>query len=140
MTRTGPLTGGGKFKRRAPYLSGQQQIEALRGHGLQRQGRPHLLREGHQGVHVQRRLRLLQAKGVVMLKANMNNGSLNDEHERLQVLPKEVIELLTESQSQIHLAEPWFHRGLSRDVAQKILASHNVDGYDSCILIIYVRR
>ena len=45
------------------------------------------------------------------------------------MLPKEVIDLLTESQSQIHLAEPWFHRGLSRDVAQKILATHNVDGY-----------
>ena len=48
---------------------------------------------------------------------------------RFKVLPKEVIDLLTESQSQIHLAEPWFHRGLSRDVAQKILATHNVDGY-----------
>jgi len=47
---------------------------------------------------------------------------------RRKVLPKEVIDLLTESQSQIHLAEPWFHRGLSRDVAQKILATHNVDG------------
>ena len=45
-----------------------------------------------------------------------------------KVLPKEVIDLLTESQSQIHLGEPWFHRGLSRDVAQKILATHNVDG------------
>ena len=74
-----------------------------------------------------------------MWKANvdLSDGSLNNERERLQVLPKEVIELLTESQSQIHLAEPWFHRGLSRDVAQKILASHNVDGYDSCLLIYF---
>ena len=52
-------------------------------------------------------------------------------------MPKEVIDLLTESQSQIHLAEPWFHRGLSRDVAQKILATHNVDGCvnNSCLEI-----
>ena len=63
MTRTRPLTGGGKFKRGTPHLSGQQQIEALRGHGLQRQGGAHLLREGHQGLHLQRRLRLLQAEG-----------------------------------------------------------------------------
>ena len=67
----------------------------------------------------------------------ITSGQTPNERERLQVLPKEVIELLTESQSQIHLAEPWFHRGLSRDVAQKILASHNVDGYDSCFLIYF---
>ena len=47
---------------------------------------------------------------------------------RRKVLPKEVINLLTESQSQIHLTQPWFHRGLGRDVAQRVLAAHNVDG------------
>ena len=44
-------------------ISGEQSVEALRGHGLQRQGGAHLLREGHQGLHLQRRLRLLQAEG-----------------------------------------------------------------------------
>ena len=44
-------------------ISGEQPVEALRGHGLQRQGGAHLLREGHQGLHLQRRLRLLQAEG-----------------------------------------------------------------------------
>ena len=44
-------------------ISGEQPFEALRGHGLQRQGGAHLLREGHQGLHLQRRLRLLQAEG-----------------------------------------------------------------------------
>ena len=46
-----------------PPISGEQPVEALRGHGLQRQGGAHLLREGHQGLHLQRRLRLLQAEG-----------------------------------------------------------------------------
>ena len=44
-------------------ISGEQPVEALRGHGLQWQGGAHLLREGHQGLHLQRRLRLLQAEG-----------------------------------------------------------------------------
>ena len=44
-------------------IAGQHPLQALRGHGLQRQGGAHLLREGHQGLHLQRRLRLLQAEG-----------------------------------------------------------------------------
>lgn len=47
---------------------------------------------------------------------------------RRKVTPKDYEHLLTETQSTIHLAHPWFHKGLGRDMAQRILATHNVDG------------
>lgn len=40
-----------------------------------------------------------------------------------------VVELLTETQATIHKHQPWFHGGMSRDVATKILQFHaNIDG------------
>jgi len=40
-----------------------------------------------------------------------------------------VAELLTETQATIHKDQPWFHGGMSRDVATKILQFHaNIDG------------
>ena len=47
---------------------------------------------------------------------------------RRKIEPKNVDHLLTETQSNIHKEQPWFHKGVSRDIAQKILASHCVDG------------
>ncbi len=47
---------------------------------------------------------------------------------RRKVSPKEVEPLLTETQSTVHTRMPWFHRGISRELAQRILAAHNVDG------------
>ncbi len=47
---------------------------------------------------------------------------------RRRVSPKEVEPLLTDTQATAHSNMPWFHRGVGRDVAQRILAAHSVDG------------
>ena len=47
---------------------------------------------------------------------------------RRKVTPKDYEHLLTETQSTVHLSHPWFHKGLGRDMAQRILATHNIDG------------
>lgn len=47
---------------------------------------------------------------------------------RRKIEPKNVDHLLTETQANIHKQQIWFHKGVSRDIAQKILASHCVDG------------
>lgn len=47
---------------------------------------------------------------------------------RRKCLPGNVKNLLTECQSTIHKSQPWFHRGVGRDAAQRILATHSVDG------------
>lgn len=47
---------------------------------------------------------------------------------RRKIEARNVDHLLTETQANIHKEQPWFHKGVSRDIAQKILASHCVDG------------
>ena len=47
---------------------------------------------------------------------------------RRKMEPTNVDHLLTETQANIHKEMPWFHKGVSREVAQRILASHCVDG------------
>ncbi len=49
---------------------------------------------------------------------------------RRKVTPTEVEPLLTEIQRTVHLGQPWFHKGIGRETAQRILAAHNIDGYD----------
>lgn len=44
------------------------------------------------------------------------------------VSPKDVEPYLTETQAKVHTIQPWFHKGIGRDLAQRILATHNVDG------------
>lgn len=47
---------------------------------------------------------------------------------RRKIEPTNVDHLLTETQATIHKDQPWFHKGVSRDLSQKILASHCTDG------------
>lgn len=47
---------------------------------------------------------------------------------RRKVSPKEAAPRLTESQSKVHINQPWFHKNVGRDLAQRVLATHNVDG------------
>lgn len=47
---------------------------------------------------------------------------------RKKCTPKNLDQLLTESQAKVHLKHVWFHKGIGRDFAQRILATHNVDG------------
>jgi hypothetical protein len=47
---------------------------------------------------------------------------------RRKVSPAEVQPLLTSTQQSAHADRPWFHRGVGRELAQRILAAHNVDG------------
>lgn len=48
---------------------------------------------------------------------------------RRKIEPTNVDHLLTETQATIHKDQPWFHKGVSRDLSQKILASHCTDGW-----------
>ena len=45
-----------------------------------------------------------------------------------KIEPQNVDHLLTETQANIHKDQPWFHKGVSRELSQRILASHNIDG------------
>ena len=47
---------------------------------------------------------------------------------RRKIEAQNVEHLLTETQANIHKDQPWFHKNVSRDLSQKILASHSVDG------------
>ena len=47
---------------------------------------------------------------------------------RRKCLSGNVKNLLTETQSNIHKNQPWYHIGVGRDASQKILATHAVDG------------
>jgi len=47
---------------------------------------------------------------------------------RRKCMQSNVSGLLTETQDTIHLSQPWFHKGVSRDLSQKILSTHAVDG------------
>ena len=47
---------------------------------------------------------------------------------RRKIEAQNVEHLLTETQANIHKDQPWFHKNVSRDLSQKILASHCVDG------------
>ena len=47
---------------------------------------------------------------------------------RRKIDTSKVDHLLTNSQATIHRSQPWFHKGVSRQLAQKILSSHNFDG------------
>lgn len=47
---------------------------------------------------------------------------------RRKIDTSKVEHLLTETQATIHLSQPWFHKGVGRLLAQKILALHNIDG------------
>eukprot|EP00095_Tigriopus_kingsejongensis_P009312 maker-scaffold320_size207635-snap-gene-1.13 protein:Tk09312 transcript:maker-scaffold320_size207635-snap-gene-1.13-mRNA-1 annotation:"growth factor receptor-bound protein 14-like isoform x2" len=47
---------------------------------------------------------------------------------RRKVSPKDIEPLLTKIQTTIHLEQPWFHPNMGRDLSQRVLASHNVDG------------
>lgn len=47
---------------------------------------------------------------------------------RRKVSPKDIEPLLTKSQASIHLDQPWFHPNMGRELAQRILATHNIDG------------
>jgi len=47
---------------------------------------------------------------------------------RRKIAATNVDHLLTETQANVHKDQPWFHKNVSRDLSQKILASHSVDG------------
>jgi len=47
---------------------------------------------------------------------------------RRKCLSGNVKNLLTETQSSVHKAQPWFHKGVGRDASQRILATHAIDG------------
>ena len=47
---------------------------------------------------------------------------------RRKIEPQNVDHLLTETQANIHKDQAWFHKGVSRDLAQRILGSHCIDG------------
>lgn len=47
---------------------------------------------------------------------------------RRKIVPTNVDHLLTETQANIHKEQPWYHKGIGRDIAQRILVSHSVDG------------
>lgn len=47
---------------------------------------------------------------------------------RRKIEAQNVEHLLTETQANIHKDQPWYHKSVSRDLSQKILASHSVDG------------
>ena len=47
---------------------------------------------------------------------------------RRKCLSGNVKNLLTETQSNVHKKQPWFHKGVGRDASQKILATHAIDG------------
>ena len=47
---------------------------------------------------------------------------------RRKVSPKDAAPFLTESQAKVHTLQPWFHKGIGREFAQRVLATHNVDG------------
>lgn len=51
---------------------------------------------------------------------------------RRPIEPTDVDHLLTETQANIHKNQAWFHKGVGRDLAQRILGSHSVDG---CFLV-----
>ena len=47
---------------------------------------------------------------------------------RRKIDTSKVEHLLTNSQATIHRTQPWFHKAVSRQLAQKILSAHNFDG------------
>ena len=47
---------------------------------------------------------------------------------RRKCMSTNVKNLLTETQDTVHLNQPWFHKGVSRDLSQKILSTHAIDG------------
>jgi hypothetical protein len=47
---------------------------------------------------------------------------------RRKIDTSKVDHLLTDTQANIHRSQPWFHKGVGRPLAQKILAAHNFDG------------
>jgi len=47
---------------------------------------------------------------------------------RRKCMSANVKNLLTETQDTVHLTQPWFHKGVGRDLSQKILATHAIDG------------
>lgn len=47
---------------------------------------------------------------------------------RRNLEPQNVDHLLTETQANIHKHQAWFHKGVGRDLSQRILGSHCVDG------------
>ena len=47
---------------------------------------------------------------------------------RKKIEPKNVDHLLTKTQANAHKEQLWYHKGVSRDLAQRILNLHSVDG------------
>jgi len=67
--------------------------------------------------------------GVPNGKCSSNGRESGYSYFRLRrVSPKELEPLLTEVQKTAHEDQPWFHPGVGRDAAQRILAAQGVDG------------
>jgi len=71
------------------------------------------------------------SKSARIVTANDMPGKTTKEgytYFRRKIEPQNVDHLLTDTQTNIHKDQSWFHKGVGRDLSQKILASHSVDG------------